>query len=157
VRVYADTSFLVKLLVRERGTEEATAEYRRLGRPTLAFLPLHALEVENAIRLKTFHEKHSVSSRDRGNVSKHEIAALRRLDHLLSRGALIEAAADWDAACVRARKLSRQHTGTTGARSLDLLHLAFALEFESDILLSTDECQAKIAAAEGLKVVMVSD
>ncbi len=43
-----DSSFMVKLLVREAGTEEAVAEYRRLGRPPLAFLPLHVLEVENA-------------------------------------------------------------------------------------------------------------
>jgi hypothetical protein len=86
-----------------------------------------------------------------------ETVALKRLQLFLNRGALVESPADWDAACARARELSRKHTGATGARSLDLLHLAFALEFESELLLSTDECQAKIASAESLKTVVIRD
>jgi predicted PilT family ATPase len=35
--------------------------------------------------------------------------------------------------------------------------LAFALEFECELFLSTDERQAGIAAAEGLEVVFVKD
>ena len=50
MRAYADTSFLVKLLTQEPGTASAVADYRRLGRPPVFFLPLHSLEVANAIR-----------------------------------------------------------------------------------------------------------
>ena len=57
MRAYADTSFLVKLLSEEPGAAEAVAEYRRLHRPRLFYLPLHALEVENAIRHRAFHER----------------------------------------------------------------------------------------------------
>ncbi len=52
MRTYADTSFLVQLLSEEAGSREAIAEYRRLNRPPLFYLPLHALEVENAIMAK---------------------------------------------------------------------------------------------------------
>jgi hypothetical protein len=50
MRAYADSSFLLRFLTGEPGTDRAVAEYRRLGRPRLFYLPLHALEVENAIR-----------------------------------------------------------------------------------------------------------
>jgi predicted nucleic acid-binding protein len=157
MRVYADTSFIVKLLAREAGTEEALAQYRRLGRPALAFLPLHALEAENAIRAKAFHQRHSAGPHERSQISREEPVALERLSHFITRGVLVETNGDWDAACARAGDLSRRHTATTGARSLDLLHLAFALEFECELFLSTDECQAGIAASEGLEVLFVKD
>ena len=157
MRAYADSSFIVKLLAHEPGTEEAAAEYRRLGRPALAFLPLHALEVTNAIRAKAFHQRKSLGARARPQISREEVAALRRLDHFRTRGVLVETQGDWDAACARAADLSRKHTGTTGARSLDLLHLAFALEFDGELFLSTDEGQAKIAVQEGLQVVRIAD
>ena len=54
MRVYADTSFLVRLVNREPASEAAMAEYRRLHFPPLFFLPLHALEVTNAIRQRVF-------------------------------------------------------------------------------------------------------
>ena len=44
LRAYADSSFLVKLLARESGSERAVAEYRRLRLPRLFYLPLHSLE-----------------------------------------------------------------------------------------------------------------
>jgi predicted nucleic acid-binding protein len=157
MRVYADSSFIVKLLARESGTEEASAEYRRLGRPTLAFLPLHALEVENAIRAKSFHRRKSLASGDRLHIAREEAASLQRLEHFINRGVFVKTEGDWNAACGRATSLSRQYTRTTGARSLDLLHLAFALELDSELLLSTDDCQAKVATLEGLDVVRVRD
>lgn len=157
MRVYADTSFIVKLLAREPGTEEAVAEYRRLGRPALAYLPLHALEVENAIRARAFHQRNAMSPRRQPEIGREERAALKRLEHFVAHGLLIETSGDWNAVCERAKELSRKHAGSTGARCLDLLHLAFALEFNSDLFLSTDQCQAKMAGSEGMKVVMVRD
>ncbi len=157
MRVYADTSFIVKLLSRESGSEDAVAEYRRWGRPALAFLPLHALEVENAIRARAFQQRNSVPSRERSRVGHEEGVALRRIEHFLARGVLLAADAEWDAGCARAMALSRKHTARTGARTLDLLHRAFALEAECELFLSTDQRQCKIAASEGLKVVLVTD
>jgi hypothetical protein len=57
MRAHADTSFLVKLLTQEPGTAIAVADYRRLGRPSVFFLPLHSLEVANAVRQRAFHQR----------------------------------------------------------------------------------------------------
>lgn len=47
---YADSSFLVRLIVDEIGSEEAVAVFRQLQRPQLVFNCLHSLEVRNALR-----------------------------------------------------------------------------------------------------------
>jgi len=37
MRVYADTSFLVRLVAEEPGTDAAMADYHRLGRPAMFY------------------------------------------------------------------------------------------------------------------------
>jgi len=157
MRTYADSSFLVKLLAREAGSDAAVAEYRRLRLPRLFFVPLHALEVENAIRQKAFHQRRSLPSGQRTQVTREKSAALARLQRMLVRSLLIDVAADWEDTIRQARSLSEKHAESTGARSLDLLHVAFALELNCELFLTTDECQGQVAKAEGLKVVTVAD
>ena len=157
MRAYADTSYLVKLLTRERGSDLAVAEYRHLRRPQLFFLPLHILEVENAIRQKAFHLRRSLPSGERAQVAREKTSALARLERMQERGVLVDVAADWDDAMRRARNLSERFTESTGARSFDLLHVAFALELNCELFLTTDDCQARVARAAGLKVVAVAD
>jgi predicted nucleic acid-binding protein len=157
VRTYADTSFLVKLIANETGSESAMAEYRRFHLPRLFYLPLHALEVENAVRQKAFYLRRSLPARERSEVSREKSAALSRLKRMLERRLFVEVAADWDDVMNRARDLSAKHTESLGARSLDLLHVSFALELECELFFSADECQTRVAKAEGLKVINVPD
>jgi len=49
------------------------------------------------------------------------------------------------------------HTERLGARAIDLLHVASALELESEVFLTTDDRQAQLAKAEGLKIVTVAE
>jgi predicted nucleic acid-binding protein len=155
VRVYADTSFLVKLLSDEPGGAEAVAEYRRLNRPQLLYLPLHALEVENAIRHRAFHERRIRSSSERAQIGRERDAALARVGQFLKRGALVEITLDMDPAMDRARELSATHSEKIGARAIDLLHVACALLLDSEVFLTSDERQAALAKAEGLQVALV--
>ena len=157
MRAYSDTSFLVKLISNEPGAEEAMSAYRRLLLPRLFLLPLHALEVENAARQKAFHQRRSLPSGEREHVNREKAAVLSRLKWMVERRQFVEVAADWENATRRARALSEHHTETTGARCLDLLHIAFALDLECELFLTTDECQARVAKAEGLKVVTTAD
>jgi predicted nucleic acid-binding protein len=157
VRAYADTSFLIKLVSSEQGSESAVAEYRRSQRPRLFYLPLHALEAENAARLKAFHLRRSLPSGQRGHVRRERDEALSRIRSMLGRNLLVEVAADWESATHRARGLSQKYTESLGARSLDLLHIAFALELECEVFFTTDKCQAQVAKAEGLRIVIVED
>jgi predicted nucleic acid-binding protein len=156
MRVYADTSFLLKLLAQEPASDVAVAEYRRLGTPKLFYLPLHALEVRNAILQRAFHQRRSISSGDRQHVARERDAALARLEHLIVRRALLDVALDMDVAIARAAKLSTTHTERLGARAIDLLHVASALTLESELFLTTDGRQAQLAKAEGMKVVSVA-
>ena len=53
----------------------------------------------------------------------------------------------------RARDVSREHTPRLGCRSLDVLHVASAMELELKGFLTFDSRQRQLAHAVGLKVV----
>ena len=157
MRTYADTSFLVKLVTDEPGSETTIAEFRRLDFPPLFFLPLHALEVANAIRHRAFHLRRSAGSSRRAVIARERDAALARIERWLKRGWMIEATADCDEALARAQTLSAKHTERLGCRGFDLLHVALALELECKAFLTSDRVQAALARAEGLDVTVSSD
>jgi predicted nucleic acid-binding protein len=152
MRAYADTSFLVRLVRDEAGSEAAMAEFRRLEFPPLFFLPLHGLEVTNAIRQRAFCLRRSTKSGQRASITRERDAALARIERWLKRGWLIEAAADCDEALLRARLLSERHTERLGCRGFDLLHVALAVELECEAFLTSDRVQGALARAEGLDV-----
>ena len=152
MRAYADTSFLVKLVTGESGSEAAMAEFRRLEFPPLFFLPLHGLEVTNAIRHRAFHLRRIVRSGQRAAITRERDSALARIEHWLKRGWLTEASTDWDESLLKARRLSQDHTERLGCRGFDVLHVALAIELECDVFLTADRIQGSVARAEGLRV-----
>jgi hypothetical protein len=157
VRVYADSSFILRLVTGESGAEAAGAEYRRLGRPAIFYLPLHALEVENGIRQRAFHERRVLPTGQRARISRERDAALARLAGALKRNALKEMVLDMDIAMDRARQLSAAHGERVGARAIDTLHVACGLLLESEIFLTSDQRQAELGKAEGLHVALLPD
>ncbi len=157
MRAYADTSFLVKLVTDEPGSKATMAEFRRLDFPPLFFLPLHSLEVTNAIRHRAFHLRHTTGSGQRAGIARERDTALARIERWLKRGWLIEAAADCDEGLLRARTLSELHTERLGCRGFDLLHVALALELECDTFLTADRIQGALARAEGLDVTVSAE
>ena len=96
VRAYADSSLILRLVTGESGAQQAAADYRRLGRPSLFYLPLHALEVENGIRQRAFHERRVLPSGQRARIAHERDAALARLLAWVTRGALKELVMDMD-------------------------------------------------------------
>src|SRR5437773_4930286 len=90
------------------GSEAAMAEFRRLDFPPLFFLPLHGLEVANAIRQRAFHLRRSGGSGQRAVVARERDAALARVERWLERGWFAAALADCDEALTRARTLSEK-------------------------------------------------
>ena len=157
MRTYADSSFILRLVTGEAGSLETIAEYRRLGSPKLFHLPLHALEVQNAIQQRAFHQRRSLSSGERQHVARERDAALARVERLVARRALLEVTLDMDAAFARAAILSAAHTERLGARAIDLLHVACALALDSEMFLTADARQARLAKAEGLEVVSIGE
>lgn len=157
MRAYADTSFLVKLLTGELGSEKAMAEFRRLGFPPLYFVSLHGLEVRNAIRQRAFHHRRSAESGQRAGIARERDAALSRIERWFNRRWLTEAETDMEKALLRARLLSERHTERLGCRGFDLLHVALALELECEAFLAADRIQGTLARAEGLEVTISTD
>jgi predicted PilT family ATPase len=56
-----------------------------------------------------------------------------------------------------ARGLSEKHTERLGCRGFDLLHVALACQLSSQVFLTSDECQSKVARAAGLEVFLVQN
>lgn len=79
MKIYADTSFLLRLLVRDQDTEDAIAAHRRLGRPNLVFTPFHEVEATNALRIRTFMASHGAGATTKRRALRDEAEALRRL------------------------------------------------------------------------------
>jgi predicted nucleic acid-binding protein len=116
----------------------------------LFFLPLHKLEVECGIRQRAFFRRHSGAQNK--IVLQERDSALARLRGFLARQAFQEVTPDNDQAFKLAAELARQHAERIGARSIDLLHVASALDLQTELFLTTDRRQSQIAKAEGLKV-----
>jgi hypothetical protein len=57
----------------------------------------------------------------------------------------------------RAESLSRKHSAALGTRSLDVLHVATALELGAVHFVTADVRQAKLAKAAGLRVTRLAD
>ena len=111
--------------------------------PPLPFTELHGLEVRTALRLKHF----------RGELTAADLAnALETLQADLAAGLLARPALDLAAVYHRAEALSARHTAETGARSLDILHVAAAVELDVAAFASLDERQRAVAQKTGLKL-----
>ena len=139
---YADSSFLLKLYIREPETQQALAAITATTRP-LIFIALHRLELSNAIRRNVASKK----------VRKGQaVRAFQSLRHDLRSGLYDVPAVPWERLYRRALRLSRKHAPTLQVRSLDLLHVAAALELGATDFLTFDDRQRKTAEAEGLNV-----
>jgi predicted nucleic acid-binding protein len=157
MRIYADTSFMLKLLIEEPGSTGAVALYRSMQRPRIFFSSLHQLEVANSIRHKAFHQRRSLPSSQRASIRRDLNASLNDLKKFIARGAFIEIAPDLDAGIESACHLSEKHTERLGCRGFDVLHVALALQLKCEVFITCDRIQGALANAEGLRVTIVSD
>ena len=161
---YADSSLLLKLYLREPETPAALAALSNAAGPVI-FTPLHRLEIINAIR------RNLASKRIRRGQA---LKALQTLRHDLRSGFYIQPPVDWARVFQRAQRLSRRYARRLAVRSLDLLHVAMALEMPHDYLrsipyqgqgytliglefrgvefLTFDDRQRQAASSEGLDV-----
>jgi predicted nucleic acid-binding protein len=101
------------------------------------------LEIGNALRLKR-HRKELTESQLRG--------ALRSFRDDVESGFLQVPEDELQAVYREAELLSASHTVSTGARSLDVLHVAAALVLKASEFVSLDRRQRLLASRAGLKV-----
>lgn len=141
---YADPSALLKLYLNEPESR-AMAAWRAKHGGALAVTLHGRVEMVNALGLAAY--RRLISDRVLA-------AALAALDDDFEAGRLVVADVLWRSALKRAGDLSRQHTRVLGTRSLDVLHVACALELNRRRFVTFDDRQAKLAEAAGLKVIV---
>jgi uncharacterized protein len=139
--VYVDPSALARLYMHQAGSREMSA-WRSKVKGTLPVTHHGRTEIINALC---------------------RAAYLRQLDETMLTEALADFNADfeaghlrqadilWRAALNRAAELSKDYTPKLGTRTLDVLHVACALELKSRYFLTLDNRQQELAATVGLK------
>ncbi len=142
---YIDTALLVKAFILEADSAAAIAILEQVGEP-FAYSHLHEIEIPNAIRLKRF----------RGEITKaQESSAIRVFNADVDAGRLQRISYDLGAVFIRAEQLSASFSGEIGTRSLDLWHVAAALEAGCTAFASYDARQRKVAARCKLNLIPI--
>jgi predicted nucleic acid-binding protein len=143
--VYVDPSALVKLYVREPESQAMNA-WRARTRGALPITHHARAETVNGICLAAF----------RGDISESALGdALASFEEDFAAGRYVYADVLWRSALRRAAELSREHTPELGCRTLDVLHVACALELGLAGFFSFDARQRGLARSVGLRVLAV--
>jgi predicted nucleic acid-binding protein len=137
--VYADTSFIVSLYLRDGNSNVATVRMIEIV-PPLLLSSLGELELINALQLYVFRKKIDESE------LRGTLAALR-VD--IDSGTLAVKPMS-EAMYLEARRLSLRWSAKLGTRSLDILQVAAAVVVGADTFHTFDERQKKLAKAAGL-------
>lgn len=146
VTAYFDSSALVAIYVTEESSRRVRIEIRAARR--VPFTSLHDLEVRNALRV----------AHGRGRLGAGELArCLEHLDDDLEESRLARTAIDLFRLFERAQELSEIHSAKHLSRSLDLLHVAAALDLRCKRFMSGDDRQLALAKAVGLEPVDVKE
>jgi len=145
MKCYADTSFLVSLYSSDANSARADV-WRQANPSPLPYTLLHRLEIRNALWQSVFRKKRA----------PHEASeVLQEMEVDVIAGLLAMPATSFDGVWKYADELSDAHTPATGARSLDILHVAAAKLLEVDEIVTFDQRQAGLALRIGLKVAVI--
>lgn len=139
--IYLDTSAFLKLYIRERGSEVVQGIVTSQFDPLPLWDILRA-EMLNAFRLKVFWNEIDESEADR---------LIGLFDERLARGQYFAMDVDRHQLLTAFGKFSAQ-TPTSGCRTMDILHVACALQLEPLHFVSFDARQRSLAVAAGLSV-----
>jgi len=141
--IYVDPSALLKLYLKEPESRAMTAWRAKVG-DRLPVTHHGRVELTNGIGLAAYRGIITGDAHD---------AALAALDDDFAQGRYKQMDVLWRATLKRAGDLSREHTPSIGCRSLDVLHVASAIELELKHFATFDVRQQQLARAAGLKLV----
>ncbi len=142
MNAYFDSGVLLKNYCEEPNSNDAIALILAEPAP-LPFTLLQEAEIRNTFRLKVFRKEITLFNLP---------ASTRLLEEDIHEHRLERVSMDWPKIYRRAEMLSEAHTISTGARLLDILHVAVAIEIGSTRFYSFDQRQRAIAKKAGLTV-----
>jgi predicted nucleic acid-binding protein len=138
--IYFDTSLLVAFYANENCAQEAAGLLGSSGQP-IPFNRILELELRNAIRRKVPRKEATAAQVRR---------FLGQLESDVRQGILAWQVFDFEPVFDRAESLGAQFTERLNTRSVDILHVAIALEAGCDTFHTFDRDQARLASAAGL-------
>ncbi len=139
--LYLDTSALLKLYIREQDSETVQSRIESQDLP-LPIWEIQEAEFVNALRLKVFW-KEITNTQAEDQISRFQ---QRRRD-----GLYFFPEIDRPALTLHFMELSKQ-TAILGCRTMDILHVACALEIGATSFLSFDQRQNALASHAGLNL-----
>ena len=138
----ADSSLIVALYLAEVDSARADAACAAVPPPIL-LTDWHRVEIANTFQRAVKN----------GRITSTQAAQLwQDFTDDVTVGRFEIVAIDHAAVLTRTLTLTQKHTATTGTRSLDLIHIASALELGATDFLSFDHRQRQAASAEGLNI-----
>jgi predicted nucleic acid-binding protein len=142
VKNYLDTSALIKLYYPEPESALLSEWITSKGQ-ALILTSLHEVELSNALALKVFRKE----------MKKKDYQEIRKmLASDIKNGVLFRISLSWGVLTAASLKLIDDYTPKFGCRSLDVLHVAAALEAKCQAFFSFDDRQKRLARASGLKI-----
>ena len=148
MKAYPDTSFLCALYRPQTNSPQAAAHFAALPGP-LEVTTLLLYEFRQAVRFQIRLHRHDPA---KGYPRAEGTKMLADLKADLVSGDVITIPAPWPQVHLAAERLSELHTDAGGHRSMDILHVATAIELGAKAFLTFDANQKKLAEAEGLVV-----
>jgi predicted nucleic acid-binding protein len=148
MRAYPDTSFLCALYRLQTNSGEAAAYFAAMTGP-LEVTTLLLFEFRQSVRFQMrLHRQDATRGFPRAVGAK----MLADLKTDLANADLIIVPGPWPQVHTAAERLSELYTYESGHRTLDILHVATAVELGAGEFLTFDANQRKLAEAEGLVV-----
>ena len=145
---YPDTSFLCALYRTQANSPQAAAYFQAMLGP-LEVTSLLLYEFRQAVRFQIRLRRHDPTKGYPRPEGKKMLADFK--SDLIS-GAVVVIPGPWHQVHSAAERLSELYTDANGHRSMDILHVASAIELGATMFLTFDANQKKLAEAEGLVV-----
>jgi predicted nucleic acid-binding protein len=139
---YADTSFLISLYTQDSNSAHAAAALVERREP-IFITPFGEVEFVNSVEQRVYRNEISPGLAEN---------SLHTFQSDLDAASFLTARPVPGSAYDRAILLSRQHTRMLGARGMDVIHVAIALELKATVFFTFDKDQAKLAKRAGLTV-----
>lgn len=143
--VYWDTSLIIKLYVKEQESAAVEKKVKAVNQ-AIPITSLHELEFQNALHLKRFRNEISVME------IEHIINLQQKHEAI---GVYYRPAVNWGEVFRISQDLSSQHTHMIGSRSLDILHVALAIDLKATQFITNDNRQRGLAQAAELTIGLI--
>ena len=142
MNIYLDTGLLLKIFSAEPNSAEAVALVQSQG-TSIIFCHLQQTELQNALYRKAA----------RNEINRDELAkSLKRIQSDLDHGILQIPNLEWPEIWTNADRLTAKYAIATQCRTLDVLHVAVAMQLGIKTFATTDMRQMALARKAGLKV-----